>query len=65
MENTVTKRLYRSLKNGDPSCYDWFDAALEAAMRRGVGLDQVIWEAVRDILNRVEQEADRSSSERS
>ncbi|GEM_PF-4620995 len=65
MENRVTMRLYRSLRSGDPLCHDWFEAALESAMRREVGLDQVIWESVRDILNRVEQEADRPVCDRS
>ncbi len=60
----IAQKLYRSVKSGDPLRQDWFEAALETAINRGVGLDQVIWEAVREILYQVEQEAGLSSRER-
>lgn len=53
----VARKLYESLKSGQVREPDWFDAALTIAMTRRVGLDQVIWEAVREILDEVERES--------
>lgn len=55
MLSSVARKLRRSIQNGDPSDPDWFVDALSIAMDRRVGLDQVIWEAVRELLTQREQ----------
>ncbi|MHB0871466.1 MAG: hypothetical protein ACYC66_13380 [Chloroflexota bacterium] len=50
MVSSVARKLHRSIKNGDPANPDWFGDALSMAMDRKVGLDLVIWEAVRELL---------------
>ncbi len=50
MLGSVARKLQRSLKSGDPYDPDWFGTALSAAIDRKVGLDLVIWEAVRELL---------------
>jgi len=50
MLGSVASKLQRSIKNGDPYEPDWFGAALDMAVERNKGLDLVIWEAVRELL---------------
>ncbi len=54
MLGSVARKLQRSLKSGDPYDPDWFGTALTAAIDRKVGLDLVIWEAVRELLTQHE-----------
>ncbi len=49
--SSVAQKLQRSLRNGDPANPDWFADALTVALDRQIGLDQVIWDAVRELLN--------------
>ena len=50
----IARKLYESIEKGDESDYRWFEEALTASMRTCRGLDEVIWGAVRELL---EQEA--------
>lgn len=50
MLGNVASKLQRSKKNGDPYEPDWFGAALELAVERNKGLNLVILEAVRELL---------------
>ncbi len=50
MVSSVARKLQRSIKRGDPYDPDWFGTALTTALDRNVGLDVVIWEAVRELL---------------
>ncbi len=54
MLGSVARKLQRSIKGEDPYDPDWFSAALTTAMDRKVGLDLVIWEAVRELLTQQE-----------
>ena len=56
MLGSVARKLQRSLKSGDPYDPDWFGTALSAAIDRKVGLDLVIWEAVRELLEQQRHE---------
>ncbi len=50
MLSSVARKLSRSIKNGDPTSPNWFGDALSIAVDRKMGLDLVIWEAVRELL---------------
>lgn len=50
MRSSVARKLYRSILDGDPQEYGWFEEATTVAMNEGVPLDQVIWDAVREIV---------------
>lgn len=55
----VASKLYESVRKGDESDYTWFEDALVSSMNSGMGLDQVIWNAVREIIDQVSREEDR------
>lgn len=59
MLGVVARKLSRSIKNSDPTNPNWFGEALSIAVERKVGLDIVIWEAVKELLE--EQERERAA----
>ena len=62
MLTSVARKLVESLQRGDPFEPDWFQEALTTAMNKRIGVDQVIWEAVRELLDQVQQEKDGAPS---
>ena len=50
MTSGVARKLRASIQRGDPVSPDWFLEAVTIAAERQAGLDEVIWEAVREIL---------------
>lgn len=54
--NPVAEKLYRSIKSGSPRDFSWFEEALDVALLRNVGLDQVILGAVREVVDQVRRE---------
>ena len=55
MLSSVARKLQDSIRNGDPFEPDWFQDALTTALSKGKGLDEVIWDAVRELLDQAEK----------
>ncbi len=51
---SLAKKLYRSVKNRDPEDRDWFEEALLRTANSGLPLEDLIWEAVCEIVDELQ-----------
>ncbi len=59
MQSSVAKMLYDSLRRGDPLDAEWFWEAGTVSAKEGTPLDIVIWDAVREMLERYDPDLSR------
>ncbi len=53
--NRISELLYRAARRADNDDHAWFEQAMNVSMSQNLSLDDVIVEAVREIIKRLER----------